>query len=141
MSLPWVRLDSNIFTHDKVLRLLGQRDGYRAYAAYTFSLAYSGGHGTDGLIEPHVLGIIHATDRIAGMLVEARLWEYAEGGAYRIRNWEQRQELAVITETKRAAARLGGRKRSCLRYHGSECGCWKEEQGGEIVPLKGRRNA
>lgn len=135
MSLPWVRLDSNIYSHDKILWLVNQRDGWRAYAVYTFALAYAGGHATDGHIPRHVLPIIQGTDRIAQLLVEARMWEHAEGG-YQIRNWDQRQELAVITEAKRAASRLGGRKRSCQRYHGLECGCWKDPDAAPIVPLK-----
>ena len=134
MSLPWVRLDSNIYAHDKVLWLLGQRDGYRAYAVYTFSMAYAGGHATDGYIPRHVFTVIHATEKIAQMLVEARMWEYADGG-YQIRNWEQRQELAVISEAKRRASQLGGRKRACQRYHGPDCGCWKDDSA-EVLPLK-----
>ena len=121
-GLPWVRLDTNCFSHDKTLWLIDQRDGYRAWAVYTFGLAYAGGHGTD---------------KIAQLLVEARLWEYAEGG-WQIRNWEQRQELAVITDAKREAARLGGRKRSCQRYHGDGCQCWKESDA-EILPIRRQR--
>ena len=136
-GLPWVRLDTNCFSHDKTLWLIDQRDGYRAWAVYTFGLAYAGGHGTDGLIPRHVLGHIHGTDKIAQLLVEARLWEYAEGG-WQIRNWEQRQELAVITDAKREAARLGGRKRSCQRYHGDGCQCWKESDA-EILPIRRQR--
>lgn len=134
MSLPWVRLDSNFYTHDKVLWLAGQRDGYRAVAVYVFSMGYAGGHATDGFIPKHVLPIIQGSERVAQALVDARLWEYADGG-YQIRNWEERQELAVITESKRAASRLGGRKRSCQRYHGPDCLCWKDSNA-DIVPIK-----
>lgn len=139
MSLPWVRLDSNIYSHDKVLWLIQQKDGWRAYAVYTFSMGYAGGHGTDGYIPRHVLPFIQGTERVAALLVTARLWEYAEDG-WRIRNWDQRQELNVITEAKRQASRLGGRKRSCQRYHGPDCNCWKESDA-EIVPLRGAHNA
>ena len=134
MSLPWVRLDSNFYTHDKVLWLAGQRDGYRAISVYVFSMGYAGGHGTDGYIPRHVLPVIQGTERIAQMLVEARLWEYAEGG-WTIRNWEQRQELSTITEIKRQASRFGGRKSACRRLHGPDCGCWKDSDA-EILPIK-----
>lgn len=133
MSLPWVRLDSNIYAHDKVLWLLGQRDGFRAYAVYTFSMAYAGGHATDGHLPRHVFPVIHATEKIAQMLVEARLWEYTEGG-YQIKNWDQRQELSVITEAKRRASQLGARKTNCRRWHGPECTCWKDTDA-EILPI------
>lgn len=133
MTLPWVRLDSNIYTHDKMLLLAGQRDGYRAICVYVFSMGYSGGHATDGFIPKHVLPIIQGTERIARMLVDVQLWEYAEGG-WTIRNWDERQELSFITEAKRATARLGGRKRSCQRYHGPDCECWRDAEA-EILPL------
>jgi hypothetical protein len=133
MSLSWVRLDSNIYTHDKVLWLLNQRDGYRAYAVYTFSLAYSGSHSTDGFIPKVALNVIHGTPKIAVQLVEAKLWDYAEDG-YQIRNWSQRQELAVITESKRRASQLGARKTNCRRWHGPDCTCWKDEDA-EILPI------
>jgi hypothetical protein len=129
-------LDSNIFTHDKVLWLLNQRDGYRAYAVYTFSLAYSGSHSTDGIVPKLALPVIHATARCAVLLVEAGMWEYAEGG-YRIRNWDQRQELAVITESKRLASQLGARKTNCRRWHGPDCTCWKDENA-DILPITKR---
>jgi hypothetical protein len=136
MSLPWVRLDSNIYTHDKVLLLASQRDGYRAITVYLFSMGYAGGHGTDGLIPRHVLPIIQGTERIARMLVDARLWEYAEGG-WRIRNWDQRQELSVISEGKRAAAAAAGRKSQCIQRHGPDCGCWR---AGNVIDMPNDRS-
>lgn len=139
MSLPWVRLDSNFYTHDKVLWLTTQRDGYRAISVYVFSMGYAGGHGTDGYIPRHVLPVIQGTERTAQMLVDARLWEYADGG-WTIRNWESRQELSVVTEAKRQASRLGGRKSSCRRLHGPDCNCWRDSDG-DILPLKRRPNA
>ncbi|MDI1288687.1 MAG: hypothetical protein PSX37_01890 [bacterium] len=134
MSLPWVRLDANIYSHDKVLWLLAQKDGYRAFTVYTFSLAYAGGHGTDGLIETHVLPALKGTERIARLLVEARMWEYDEAG-WRIRNWDERQELSVVTERKREASRRGGLRRSCEMHHGKECGCWRTATLDNVRPL------
>lgn len=124
MSLQWVRLDTNIFTHDKTLWLTAQKDGWRAYSVYTFSLAYSGGHGTDGFIAKHVLPFIQGTPRVVQLLVDAGMWQYAEGG-WQIKNWDQRQELAVITETKRTGKRIAGLKSQCVQRHGLDCGCWK----------------
>lgn len=42
-GLPWVRLDANIYSHDKILQLKARRDGWRAIAVYMQSLAYAGG--------------------------------------------------------------------------------------------------
>ena len=133
-GLPWVRLDSNVFSHDKTLWLLAQRDGYRAWAVYTFSLAYAGGHGTDGYIASHVLPAIHGTERVAMLLVEARLWEHADDG-WQIHNWDQRQEMSMVTAAKKEAKRQGAMRTNCQRYHGPECGCWRDASA-EIVPLR-----
>lgn len=125
MGLPWVRLDTNIFSHDKVLWLLAQRDGWRAFGVYTFAMAYAGGHGTDGFIAKHVLAAIHGTPKIAESLVEAGLWEYAEGG-YQIRNWGERQEMTLVAELKRQNKRIAGAKSQCVQRHGPTCNCWKD---------------
>lgn len=128
MSLPWVRLDSNIGTHDKVTALLSDKDGPKALALYVCALGWSGGHGTDGHIPRHMLPIIvpgaKVTDRHAVLLVEHRLWEYAPDG-WSIRNYALRQELEVVSAAKREAARVGGRKSQCVQRHGPDCGCWR----------------
>jgi hypothetical protein len=58
------------------------------------------------------------------MLVDQRLWEYAEGG-WKIRNWDQRQELAIVAEMKRAGRKAAGAKGACRKWHGPQCDCWK----------------
>lgn len=126
MSLPWVRLDSNIGTHDKVLSLLAQRDGSKAFVLYVCALGYSGAHATDGRIPKYALAVNHGTVRLATMLVDHRLWTYDPAGdGYLIRNWETRQELTVTTDAKSRAAR----RAACVRWHGQQCGCWEKEAG------------
>jgi hypothetical protein len=134
-GLPWVRLDTNCFSHDKTLWLIEQRGGDRAFNLYIFGLAYAGGHGTDGFIPRHVLGHIHGTEKAAQLLVEARFWEYAEGG-WQIRNWDQRQELSTITEAKRDRQRRAADRTNCQRWHGPDCRCW---QDGTVVPIRGSK--
>lgn len=125
MSLPWVRLDSNIASHDKVVELLSRRDGARAFTLYVCGLGYAGGHATDGSIPRVALPFIHGNERLAIMLVEARLWEHEGTSGWRIRNWEQRQELAVIAEMKRVGRKVAGAKGACKKWHGPDCQCWK----------------
>lgn len=125
MSLPWVRLDSNIASHDKVLALLADRDGAKAFTLYVCALGWSGGHGTDGLVPRHVLPLIHGNERLARQLEKHGLWREATTG-WHIHNYELRQELAVIAEAKRAGKSAAGRKSQCVQRHGPDCGCWKE---------------
>ena len=129
MGLPWVRLDSNIANHDKVLKLLSGRDGYRAFTVYICGLGYSGAHATDGLIPKYALTHLHGLEKHARQLVDAGLWEYDPNGAgWLIRNWEIRQEMSFITEGKKAAQILAAKKTNCQRWHGPNCGCWKEDR-------------
>jgi FAD/FMN-containing dehydrogenase len=126
MPLPWVRLDSNIASHDKILHLLSDPSPKRWQAAssYMFSLAWSGGQGTDGHIPTAALAFVHGTQQTARLLVKYRLWEEATAG-FQIRNYDQRQELLIVSESKRAAQRAGALKGNCIRHHGPDCGCWR----------------
>lgn len=134
-GLPWVRLESNIASHDKILELLSHRDGAKAFVLYICALGYAGGHGTDGVIPKYALPVLHGNDRLAQMLVDGGLWEYDEQGRYQIHNFDMRQELAVITEGKRAAKSMAGKKGMCVRYHGANCGCWRRNNGGTVSYL------
>lgn len=130
MPLPWVRLDSNIAAHDKILHLLSDPSPKRwqAAASYMFSLGWSGGTGTDGHIPTAALAFVHGTTTTAKLLVKYHLWEEATAG-YQIRNYAHRQELLIVTESKRAAQRAGAVKGNCIRHHGPDCGCWRDELG------------
>jgi hypothetical protein len=127
MPLPWVRLDSNVGQHDKILALKHDPSPRRwqAMASYFVSLAWSGGQGTDGFIPAYALESVHATPQTARILVKYRLWTEGIAG-YQIVNFEERQELAIVTEAKRAAQSLGGKKARCRSNHGPNCGCWRD---------------
>jgi hypothetical protein len=124
VALPWVRLDSNIGTHDKVLELLAMKDGHRAFTMYVCGLGYCGGHATDGLVPFNALPFLHGSQKHAELLVQVRLWDMDAKG-WRVHNWDSRQELEVVTEAKQAGDRLGAAKGNCKRWHGPDCGCWK----------------
>lgn len=127
MALPWVRLDSNVAQHDKMLALKYDPSAKRwqAVASYFFALAWSGGQGTDGFIPHHALEAVHGTPATARLLVKHKLWEEGISG-YKIRNYESRQELNIVAEAKRAAQAAGGRKARCRQNHGPNCGCWEK---------------
>ena len=127
MPLPWVRLDSNVGQHDKILALKHDPSPKRwqAMASYFVSLAWSGGQGTDGFIPAYALESVHATPQTARILVKYRLWTEGITG-YQIVNFEERQELAIVTEAKRAAQSMGGKKARCRSNHGPNCGCWRD---------------
>lgn len=130
MSLPWVRLDTALASHDKILALLSDASPKRYQAAFSYAcaLGWCGDHGTDGYVPPTALPFVHGTKVTAALLEKHRLWlpDMERPGWY-MPNYALRQELSVVTEAKRAAQRIGGRKGNCRRYHGPECTCWMEE--------------
>lgn len=127
MPLPWVRLDSNVGTHDKILALKADPSAkkWQAMASYFVALAWSGGQGTDGKVPSYALESVLATTQTARLLVKYRLW-IEDGNGWEIVNYANRQELNVVAEAKRAAQSAGGRKARCRANHGPDCGCWKE---------------
>jgi hypothetical protein len=127
VSLPWVRLDTGIASHDKTLALLNDPSPKRwqAMASYMFGLGWSGEHGTDGFIPATALPFIHGSKATATLLVRYGFWADAAGG-WRIRNFATRQELAVVTAAKKEAQRVGALKANCNRWHGPSCHCWQD---------------
>lgn len=125
MSLPWVRLDSNIASHDKILSLLSDPSTLRwqAAASYMFALGWSGAHGTDGFIPNTALVFVHGSAKTARLLVKYRLWEEATAG-HSIVNYATRQQTKAITDATKAAQSAGARKANCKRHHGDTC--WRD---------------
>ncbi len=124
MGLPWVRLDTNIATHDKILHLLSDPSTLRwqAAASYMFALAWSGGQGTDGRIASVALGFVHGNAKTARLLCKYRLWTGAPAG-FQVVNFDVRQQTNEVADAIRAAKSEGGKLGNCRRHHGDSC--WK----------------
>jgi hypothetical protein len=116
MGLPWVRLDANIGTHDKLLALIHAHEprtnrasertnrGLAAAAVYMFGLAWAGGQGTDGYLPRAVLPYIHGSERTADLLEAAGLWDPDDqSDGWWIHNFAGRQAIAEIRERSEAA--------------------------------------
>jgi hypothetical protein len=134
MGLPWVRLDTNIYTHDKFLALLDDpsREKWAACVMYVFGLAYSASHETDGFIPKYALKVIQGTPQRARLLEKYSLWVEGVNG-WQIRNYDLRQQLSDETYTIRKAQVIGGQKGACVRHHGPDCGCWRKDGGPRAI--------
>lgn len=128
MGLPWVRLDSTIASHDKILHLLSDPSTakWQAAASYMFALGWSGAQGTDGFVPKTALPFVHGTPKTARLLEKYGLWVESRAG-WQIKNYSGRQQLSAIAEGKKAAQRAGAAKGNCIRHHGPDCGCWRAE--------------
>lgn len=127
MALPWVRLDSNIASHDKIVALLDEKPealAYRAAFSYVCALGYAGGHGTDGLIAFGALPFIHGTRKTAELLVIHHLWR-PEPLGWSIPKFNDRQPSAAVTRAVKNAQRAGAKRANCKRWHGAACRCWE----------------
>jgi hypothetical protein len=113
MPLPWVRLDTAMPDHPKVVELVDEHGDAGMAAAFVWvcSLAYAGKHGTDGAIRRGLLARLNGKAKHAALLVKVRLWDQVEGG-WQIHNWAEYQMAANLDELLPAAARSnGGRSR------------------------------
>lgn len=127
-QLPWVRMDTNLPNHDKVLELLSDPSPKRwqAFCSYVSAICWCAGTGTDGRITPAALGTVHGTTTTARLLVKYGLWEETQPRGWRIRNYSNRQPVASVIEHKRGAQRDAARRTNCIRWHGPNCGCWEK---------------
>lgn len=112
MPLPWVRLDTSMPDHPKIIDLCDRGDaGIAAAFVWVCSLAYSGKHGTDGFIPKAVLGRLNGKPKHAQLLVAHRLWDELPPKGWQIHGWEEYQMIAVnFDEVFSPQARSNGGK-------------------------------
>jgi len=96
MPLPWVRLDTAMPDHPKIIELVDQHGDAGMAAAFVWvcSLAYAGKHGTNGAIQRGLLPRLNGKAKHAALLVRVRLWDEAEGG-WVIHNFDEYNGVAV----------------------------------------------
>lgn len=106
MALPWVRMDTQ-WPHNPKFLILVEEKKWRAISVYWGSIAWAGAQGLDGYLPAYALGMVHGTKREAAELVDAGLWDPAQGG-WDIHDWADYQpsteEHAKRSDRARAAA-------------------------------------
>jgi hypothetical protein len=126
MSLPWVRLDTTMPDHPKIIQLVDDyKDGRGTAFIYICSMAYAGRHGTDGFIPKGALARIGGRPVDADRLVQVGLW-HKEGTGWVIHGWAEYQQTNEETQERRRKIEELSRKGNCVRWHGEDCGCWRE---------------
>jgi hypothetical protein len=119
MTLPWVRIDSNLASHDKILALVHDPSPRRWQAAFSYvcAIGWSADRGTDGEIPPTALPFIHGTRTTSRLLVDHYLWEPNGHGGWVIHNFADRQ----ITKATADKIRGDAQRAACVRWHGPDC--------------------
>lgn len=124
-GLPWIRFDTTLPDHPKMLELLGLKDGHRSAFVYCCALAYAGRHGTDGFIPAAALPRINGRKQDAVNLVQVRLLDPDPDGGWHIHDYAEYQQTSEVTDEVREKRRKASRKGNCVRHHGDGCQCWK----------------
>lgn len=132
MGLPWVRLDINLPTHDKIINLTdsGSKIGYQSAFSYVCSLTYCGMNETDGYIPNGALRHIHGTKKTAELLVEHGLWDVSKDHCrpgWVIPHWAERQPTKATIDATHEAKRAASRKGNCRKNHPAHC--WTDTAG------------
>lgn len=105
MSLPWIRLDTALPDHPKILALVDSHKEGRATAfVHICAMAYCGRHGTDGFLPREALPRVNGRTADADRLVEVGLWLKEEGG-WSINGWSEYQQSDASTQARSARAR------------------------------------
>lgn len=129
MSLPWVRLDTALPDHPKMLALVdGYKDGRASAFVFVCSMAYAGRHGTDGYIPRAALPRIGGRNVDADRLVEVGLWHKDGANGWVIHGWAEYQPSTDETQERKRRIQESSRKANCVRWHGPDCGCWKDSE-------------
>lgn len=123
-GLPWIRFDTTLPDHPKILDLLGMKDGHRSAFVYCCALAYAGRHGTDGFITSAALPRINGRKQDATNLVQVGLFDPDDTG-WHIHDYADYQQTSEVTDEVRAKRRKASRKGNCVRHHGESCQCWR----------------
>lgn len=121
MGLPWIRLDTSMFDHPKLLDL-AEENAHRAIVLHVAAMAYSGKHGTDGYVPKAALRVLGGRQSDVTQLLKAELWRVDASG-WRIHGWAEYQLSDDDSKARAARARKGG----CIRNHGRDCGCWQRD--------------
>jgi hypothetical protein len=124
-GLPWIRFDTTLPDHPKILALLGLRDGHRSAFVYCCALAYAGRHGTDGYIPDAALTRINGRKADSANLVQVGLFDPDDDGGWHIHDYADYQQTNLITAEITEKRRKASRKGNCVRHHGESCGCYK----------------
>jgi hypothetical protein len=111
MTLQWVRLETSLPDHPKVLALIDGKK-HKAVMAYVLGLAYCGRHELDGYIPKAALRFIHANKRDADALCDVGLWIPTATG-YEINGWSDFQP----TSEDRAKAKVKAKAAAYARWN------------------------
>lgn len=123
--MAWFRVDDGFAQHPKVLGI-PRKDRAAAVGLWLLAGVWVAANLTDGRVPAYLPAELGCPDRLAGLLVDAGLWQVDEGRGWCFHGWEDYQptRVEVLTERERkaAAGRAGGLASGRTRRSRSEAG-------------------
>lgn len=106
-GFPWIRLQTTMFEHPKILNLKEDKQ-WRAVVSHLEAMTYIGRNGLAGYIPKTAVRLLHIPMTDVQRLVAEGLWAPAPGG-WQINGWEEYQladaeSVARSEKAKKAAA-------------------------------------
>jgi len=106
-NLPWIRLQTTMFEHPKILNLKEDKQ-WRAIVAHLEAMSYTGRNALAGYVPKTAVRLLHIQPGDVNRLVSEGLWAPAPGG-WQINGWNEYQladeeALARSDKAKKAAA-------------------------------------
>ena len=130
--MTWIKLEDNIYTHDRALRA-----GPEAMWLWVAGMCWCSQHLTDGKIPESVLPLLVPDGdgcSLAVRLVDVGLWRRVRDG-FAVKNYRKFQRTAAEVEVERAAARERMRRvRANKKRTGSEVRQQSREDKRQIPP-------
>jgi hypothetical protein len=122
-SLDWVRLDTNMHVQPKILRLVSQPSGGAAAFAWVCSITHSGLVTSNGRISPETLPLIHATKKVAELLVKEKLWDLDPAGSgWVVHDYQKYNQTRETSQTIRITKKIGGIRGNHAKHKHEESG-------------------
>ena len=97
--MPWFNTDSKLHSHPKP-----RRAGLEAMGLWAVAGAYCADILTDGFVPDWYIETWPKGHKLAQKLIEAQLWDQADGG-YQFRSWAEYQRTKEQVEEAKAEAR------------------------------------
>jgi hypothetical protein len=121
LALPWIRLDTNMPDHPKILGLLTEKDGRALAFVWLCAMAYAGKHETAGFVPREAISRVNAKPADMAALVRHGLLTECAGG-WDIHGWDDYQISGPSAEQRRERARTAAAarwsKQEARKVHG-----------------------
>jgi hypothetical protein len=115
VGLPWIRLDTDMPDHPKILGLLAEKDGKAVAFVWLCCMAYAGKHETAGFVPREAISRVNGRPADMATLVRHGLLTECAGG-WDIHGWDDYQ----LSSDEHRARRERAKHAAAIRWSKTE---------------------